>query len=411
MFGVFFPTSRLSPLTSHYQGVKMKKKVVILGSTGSIGRQTLEVIREFPERFEVVALAAGSNLDLLLEQALLFKPQYLAIGDPALYPELKNRVKANQFTVLAGIDGLTAISTLPEVDLVLTAVVGAVGIKPTLAAIQAGKQIALANKETLVTAGAIIMAAAAERQVRIIPVDSEHSAIFQCLEGRAPEQVEQLVLTASGGPFRNYQPEQLEQVTLEQALKHPNWSMGGKITIDSATMFNKGLEIIEAHWLFGTSFDRIAVVIHPESTVHSLVELVDGSFLAQLGLCDMRLPIQLALTYPERLNYPFPKFGFDDRLTLHFEPVNRQLFPAIELAYEAGRIGGSLPVALNAANEAAVGAFLVQKIGFTQIVRIVSTVMGYHQKEAFNANPDLDEIFAIDRWARLAAHRLICSNV
>jgi 1-deoxy-D-xylulose-5-phosphate reductoisomerase len=388
----------------------MKKRIVILGSTGSIGRQTLEVVREFPDRFEVVALAAGSNVDLLLQQARLFKPQYLAIGDATLYPKLKNRAALNELTVLAGIDGLTAISTLPQVDLVLTAVVGAVGIKPTLAAIRAGKQIALANKETLVAAGAIIMAAAAERGVRIIPVDSEHSAIFQCLEGRAPEQVERLVLTASGGPFRNYQPEQLEQVTPEQALKHPNWSMGGKITIDSATMFNKGLEIIEAHWLFGTSFDQIAVVIHPESAVHSLVELVDGSFLAQLGLCDMRLPIQLALTYPERLNHPFPKFGFNERLTLHFEPVNRQLFPAIELAYEAGRKGGSLPVALNAANEVAVGAFLDNKIGFAQIVRIVSTVMGYHQKETFARNPDLDEIFAVDRWARLAANRLIFSN-
>jgi 1-deoxy-D-xylulose-5-phosphate reductoisomerase len=385
----------------------MKKRVVILGSTGSIGRQTLEVIQAFPERFEVVALAAGSNLDLLIEQGRLFKPPYLVIGDESLYSELKRRVMPDEFTVLAGIEGLTAISTLPEADLVLTAVVGAVGIKPTLAAIQAGKPIALANKETLVTAGAIIMAAAADQGVRIIPVDSEHSAIFQCLEGRAPEQVERLVLTASGGPFRNFRPEQLEQVTLEQALKHPNWSMGGKITIDSATMFNKGLEIIEAHWLFGTAFDRIAVVIHPESTVHSLVELVDGSFLAQLGLCDMRLPIQLALTYPERLHHSFPKFGFNDRLTLHFEPVNRRLFPAIELAYAAGRGGGSLAVALNAANEVAVEAFLVNKIRFTQIVRIVSTVMGYHQKEGFAATPDLEEIFAVDRWARLAARRLI----
>jgi 1-deoxy-D-xylulose-5-phosphate reductoisomerase len=385
----------------------MKKRIVILGSTGSIGRQTLEVIQEFPERFAVTALAAGSNVDLLLQQARLFKPQYLVIGDPALYPKLKELVKPGEFTVLAGIDGLTAISTLPEADLVLTAVVGTVGIRPTLAAIRAGKQIALANKETLVTAGAIIIAAAGEHGVRIIPVDSEHSAIFQCLEGRQREQVERLVLTASGGPFRHLSPDQLAQVTLEQALRHPNWSMGCKITIDSATMFNKGLELIEAHWLFGTAFNRIVVVIHPESTVHSLVELVDGSFLAQLGLCDMRLPIQLALTYPERLAHSFPKFNFEERLSLHFEPVNRELFPAIDLAYQAGRTGGSLPVALNAANEVAVAAFLEHKIGFTRIVRIVSTVMGYHQKEAFDANPDLEEIFAVDSWARQAAQRLI----
>jgi 1-deoxy-D-xylulose-5-phosphate reductoisomerase len=355
-------------------------------------------------------LAAGSNIDLLLEQARHFKPSYLAIGDPDLYPELKTRVNSAEMTVLAGIDGLTALGTLSEVDLVLTAVVGAVGIKPTLAAIRAGKRIGLANKETLVAAGALVMAAARKYGAEIIPVDSEHSAIFQCLEGRTPEQVERLVLTASGGPFRNFQPEQLEQVTLEQALKHPNWSMGGKITIDSATMFNKGFEIIEAHWLFGTSFDRIAVVIHPESTIHSLVELVDGSFLAQLGLCDMRLPIQLALTYPERLKHSFPKFNFQKRLALNFEPVNPQLFPAIELAYAAGRTGGSLPVALNAANEVAVGAFLGNKISFNQIVRIVSTVMGYHQQEGFAARPDLEEIFAVDHWARSAAQHLIFAN-
>jgi 1-deoxy-D-xylulose-5-phosphate reductoisomerase len=352
-------------------------------------------------------LAAGSNLELLLEQARRFKPSYLAIGDPDLYPKLKKLVNPDEVKVLAGIDGLTAISTLPEADLVLTAVVGTVGIRPTLAAIRAGKQIALANKETLVTAGAIIMAAAAEHGVGIIPVDSEHSAIFQCLEGRTPEQVERLVLTASGGPFRTYRPEQLTQVTLEQALQHPNWNMGGKITIDSATMFNKGLEIIEAHWLFSASFDRIDVVIHPESTVHSLIELVDGSFLAQLGRCDMRLPIQLALTYPERLNHSFPKFNFLERLTLHFEPVNLRLFPAIELAYAAGRAGGSLPAALNAANEVAVDAFLSNKIGFIEIVRIVSTVMGDHQKENFSLRPNLEEIMAVDYWARAAARRLI----
>jgi 1-deoxy-D-xylulose-5-phosphate reductoisomerase len=389
----------------------MKKQVALLGSTGSIGRQALEVIRKFPENLKVTALAAGSNVDLLVEQAEIFQPRYLVIGDPARYSELLARVPAGRFTVLAGTDGLTAISSLPEVDLVLTAVVGAVGIRPTLAALQAGKRIALANKETLVTAGALIMATAAERGGEIIPVDSEHSAIFQCLEGRPLEQIARLVLTASGGPFRAYQPEQLAQVTLAQALNHPTWRMGGKITIDSATMFNKGLEIIEAHWLFGMDYDRIDVVIHPESTVHSLVELTDGSFLAQLGRCDMRLPIQLALTYPERWEHSFPKFGFYDRLTLHFEPVNLTLFPALELAYTAGRQGGSLPAALNAANEIAVGAFLANQIGFTQIARIVSTVMGYHQKESFAVCPDLEEILAVDAWARAAALNLVTKGV
>jgi len=388
----------------------MKKRIAILGSTGSIGRQALEVIREFPEQFEVVALAAGSNLDLLIEQAAIFRPKYLAIGEPSLYQELQARTPDQRIKLSAGLEGLIDIGTLPEVDLVLTAVVGSVGIKPTLAAIEAGKDIALANKETLVAAGSIIMAAAAKYGVEIIPVDSEHSAVFQCLEGKDSNQVERLLITASGGPFRTYTPEQLEHVTLEQALKHPNWNMGGKITIDSATMFNKGLEIIEAHWLFGVSFDRITPVIHPESIVHSLVEFKDGSFLAQLGLCDMRLPIQLALTYPERLTYPFPRFNFNNPLALNFEPVNYDLFPAITLAYEAGCKGGSLPVVLNAANEEAVGAFLTRKIGFTKIVRIVSEVMGYHQKEAFSIQPDLEEIMAVDQWARAAAQRLIETN-
>ncbi|HEY8464366.1 MAG TPA: 1-deoxy-D-xylulose-5-phosphate reductoisomerase, partial [Bacillota bacterium] len=266
---------------------------------------------------------------------------------------------------------------------------------------------ALANKETLVAAGSLIMSAAARHGVKIIPVDSEHSAIFQCLEGKKREDVERLVLTASGGPFRTYTPEQLETVTLEQALQHPNWQMGSKITIDSATMFNKGLEIIEAHWLFGMPFEQITPVIHSESIVHSLVEFKDGSFLAQLGLCDMRLPIQLALTYPKHLASPFPKLNFKQRMVLNFEPVNPRLFPAIELAYEAGRKGGSLPAVLNAANEEAVTAFLARKIGFTQISRIVSEVMGYHQQEAFSTQPDLEEILAADQWARSVARRLI----
>ncbi|MGE5583006.1 MAG: 1-deoxy-D-xylulose-5-phosphate reductoisomerase [Bacillota bacterium] len=385
----------------------MAKRLAILGSTGSIGRQALEVVREFSERFSVLALAGGKNLRLLVEQAHAFHPKYVVIGDRSLYPELKTALSDTEITVLAGLEGLTEIALIPEVDLVLTALVGSVGIRPTLAAIKAGKTIALANKETLVAAGAVIIPAAKKNRTAILPVDSEHSAIFQCLEGRKPEQVARIILTASGGPFRSYQPAELEQVTLDQALNHPNWRMGGKITIDSATMFNKGLEVIEAHWLFGMDFDRIEVVIHPESIIHSMVELVDGSIIAQLGLCDMKLPIQVALVYPERLASHFPKLDMTRVARLSFEPVNYRLFPAVELAYEAGRAGGTMPAVLNAANEEAVYAFLNRRIKFTGIVSIVSEVMGYHQKENWAANPGLDDLLAADEWAREMANQLL----
>jgi 1-deoxy-D-xylulose-5-phosphate reductoisomerase len=385
------------------------KKLAILGSTGSIGRQALEVVKEFPELFQVTALAAGSNLELLIEQARVFKPRFLAIANPELYPELKRRISgaSPEPVILTGVAGLAEIAALPEVDLVLVAVVGSVGIRPTLAAILAGKRIALANKETLVAAGSIVMPASVKAGVEIIPVDSEHSAIFQCLAGRPPAQVAKLLITASGGPFRNYRREELESVTLEQALQHPNWRMGGKITIDSATMFNKGLEIIEAHWLFDMPFDRIEAVVHPESIVHSMIQLTDGSWIAQMGLCDMRLPIQLALTFPERLPNSFPVLDYSKPIRLNFEPVNPELLPAITLAYEAGRAGGSLPAALNAANEIAVKAFLEGKIRFTDIIRMVSKVMGYHQQEGFKAAPSLDEIMAVDLWAREVTLKLL----
>lgn len=387
----------------------MLKKLAILGSTGSIGRQALEVVKEFPELFQVTALAAGSNLELLIEQARVFKPRFLAIANPELYPELKRRISgaSPEPVILTGVAGLAEIAALPEVDLVLVAVVGSVGIRPTLAAILAGKRIALANKETLVAAGSIVMPASVKAGVEIIPVDSEHSAIFQCLAGRPPAQVAKLLITASGGPFRNYRREELESVTLEQALQHPNWRMGGKITIDSATMFNKGLEIIEAHWLFDMPFDRIEAVVHPESIVHSMIQLTDGSWIAQMGLCDMRLPIQLALTFPERLPNSFPVLDYSKPIRLNFEPVNPELLPAITLAYEAGRAGGSLPAALNAANEIAVKAFLEGKIRFTDIIRMVSKVMGYHQQEGFKAAPSLDEIMAVDLWAREVTLKLL----
>jgi 1-deoxy-D-xylulose-5-phosphate reductoisomerase len=385
------------------------KKLAILGSTGSIGKQALEVVKEFPERFQVTALAAGSNLELLIEQARVFKPKFVVIADPGLYPELKRQLSgvSPEPVFLTGLAGLMEIASLPEVDIVLVAVVGSVGIKPTLAGIRAGKRIALANKETLVAAGSIIMPASREAGVEIIPVDSEHSAIFQCIAGRSRDQISKLLITASGGPFRNYRREELESVTLEQALQHPNWRMGGKITIDSATMVNKGLEIIEAHWLFNMPFDRIEAVVHPESVVHSMIQLADGSWIAQLGLCDMRLPIQLALTFPERLPNSFPVLDFSKNIRLNFEPVNPELLPAITLAYEAGRTGGSLPAALNAANEIAVNAFLEGKIRFTDILRMVSKVMGYHQQEGFKPAPTLDEILTVDLWAREVTRKLI----
>ncbi len=384
----------------------MTKNIVVLGSTGSIGRQTLEVVSEFPERFKVVALAAGSNIRLLAEQAREYNPSYLVINSAQQLPELQELVglKTN---ILVGTEGMNQIVVLPEVDLVLSAIVGSIGIGPTLAAINAGKTIALANKETLVAAGSIIMPAAVKNNVSIIPVDSEHSAIFQCLQGTKPSDVERLLLTASGGPFRDYRPEDLEDVTLEQALKHPNWSMGGKITIDSATMFNKGLEIIEAHWLFNVGFDRIGVVIHPESIIHSIVELVDGSHLAQMGLCDMRLPIQYALTFPEHLANSFPKLDLLQGATLNFQPVNSKLFPAVELAYQAGRYGGSLPAALNAANEEVVKAFLMGRINFIDIISIVSEVVEEYQKDSFAITPGLEEILAVDSWARVKAGEII----
>ena len=385
----------------------MKKKIAILGSTGSIGQQALEVVREFPEKFAVVALAAGKNLELLVAQAIEFRPLYVAIGQESLYLELKERLAPLGIEVGAGSSGLVEAAIQAEAEVVLTAVVGSLGIRPTLAAIEAGKQIALANKETLVAAGSVIIPAAQKAGVRIIPVDSEHSAIFQCLAGYSPAEIAKLVLTASGGPFRNYQVAQLEQVTLAQALQHPNWQMGGKITIDSATMFNKGLEIIEAHWLFGMDFDQIVPVIHPESIIHSLVEFQDGSHLAQLGLCDMRLPIQYALTYPARFANNFPKLDLTQGAQLNFYPVDHQLFPAVALAYAAGRAGGSLPAAMNAANEIAVAAFLMERIKFTEITSMVDVVMGEHQKEAFVAAPTLEELTAVDEWARQRASRLV----
>lgn len=383
------------------------KKLAIVGSTGSIGTQTLEVLEQFPGQYEIVALSAGSNLDLLEQQVRHFKPRYVAIGKTELYDELKSRLADLNLELRCGIEGICELAALPEVDIVVSAIVGAVGIQPTIAAMKAGKRIALANKETLVAAGSLIMPHLAENGAEIIPVDSEHSAIFQCLEGRSPEQVERIILTASGGPFRNAKRENLADVTVQDALNHPNWSMGGKITIDSATMFNKGLEVMEAHWLFNMDYDHISVVIHPESIVHSMVELVDGAVIAQLGMCDMKLPIQLALTYPRRDKMIFPKLNMAAAHDLHFREVDNELFPAVELAYAAGRCGGTAPAAINGANEEAVAAFLNGKIKFTEIIDIVTAIFGYHQQENFTNNPDLSEILAVDGWARQRAAELV----
>lgn len=369
--------------------------IVILGSTGSIGRQALEVVDKHPERFKVIAIGARDEVAMLEEQIVRYKPAVVAVSDPAAYKELKERA-AGRCKVLAGLTGMSEISSLPTADTVLVAVSGAVGIQPTLAAIKAHKRIALANKETLVAAGDIVIKLAQEEQVDIIPVDSEHSAIYQCLQGES-SFLKKVWLTASGGPFRDCSREQLEKVTVEMALKHPNWAMGPKITVDSASLMNKGLEVIEAHHLFNVDYDQIQVLVQKESVIHSMVELVDGSFLAHLGAADMRIPIQYALTWPQRLESPARSLDFTTLESIHFSRVNDSLFPSLNLAYEAGRLGGTMPVVLNAANEIAVSSFLAWKIKFTDIPVLVERTM---KKHSVVAEPDLDTIFEVDKWAR-----------
>ncbi|SHG57118.1 1-deoxy-D-xylulose 5-phosphate reductoisomerase [Thermosyntropha lipolytica DSM 11003] len=376
--------------------------LVLLGSTGSIGRQTLEVVDKYPERFKIVALAAKDEVDELKRQIIRYKPKIVAVDDDYTYRQLKDFCPAG-VEVKAGIEGMCELASLEEVDFVLIAVSGAVGIKPTLAAIRAGKRIGLANKETLVVAGDIVMQEARARSVQIIPVDSEHSAIFQCLKGEE-KNLKKIWLTASGGPFREFSLQDLARVTVDMALKHPNWKMGPKITVDSATLMNKGLEVIEAHHLFGVDYDRIEVLVHPESIIHSLVELVDGSFIAHLGVPDMRIPIQYALTYPERLVSLASPLDFFALKALHFAKPDRVKFPALDLAYQAGKTGGSMPAVLNGANEVAVGAFIRRQISFLAIPAIVEKVM---QKHTPLVKPTLDDILAIDAWARKEAEYLV----
>ena len=381
------------------------KRLAILGSTGSIGVSTLEIVTEHPDCFEVVALTAGRNLALLEEQIALFRPRLVAVPDQLNAERLRERIGAGGPQVLYGTTGLISCAVETPADMVVSAIVGAAGLEPTLAAIQAGRDVALANKETLVIAGELVMSAAAESGCRLFPVDSEHSAIFQSLEGHRKDDVRRLILTASGGPFRNWSLEDLQEVTPQDALAHPNWTMGRKITIDSATMMNKGLEVIEAHWLFNVPVEKIDVHIHPESIVHSLVEYVDGALLAQLGIPDMKTPIAYALTYPERLPLELPALDLCRLGQLNFAAPNSQCFPCLGLAYDAIKRGGTTPAVLNAANELAVDAFLHEKVGFLDIPRIIGSVVEKHSSSTASS---LEQILSADAWARQDAHDVIC---
>ncbi|VDN46282.1 1-deoxy-D-xylulose-5-phosphate reductoisomerase [Petrocella atlantisensis] len=371
------------------------RKITILGSTGSIGKQTLEVIRE-QKNIEVVALTANQNIDLLEQQILEFNPKCVVVMDEKKAQQLQKKI-GHKTEVLWGMDGLITVATLSEINLVVTAVVGMIGLRPTIAAIKSGKDIALANKETLVTAGAIIMDLVKKHKVQLLPVDSEHSAIFQCLDGAQASTVASIILTASGGPFRGYSKERLEEVTLEQALKHPNWSMGAKITIDSSTLVNKGLEVIEAKWLFDLRSEQIQVVVHPQSIVHSMVEFIDGSIIAQMGLPDMKLPIQYALAYPDRVSNSYPRLKLSEIGILTFEEPDLQVFKGLGLAYDALKEGGSMPIVYNAANESAVDMFLKREIQYNDIVKIIENAMLKHDVAQCTDETDVIEI---ESWTR-----------
>ncbi len=355
--------------------MQKKKGIAILGSTGSIGTQALEVIQAYPEYFDLQVITANNNADLLIEQAIEHKPNMVVIGDESQYKKVSDALWNHDVKVFAGADALAQVCETQEVDIVLTALVGYAGLRPTLTAIRAGKHIALANKETLVVAGEIVTKEAADKGVNIYPVDSEHSAIFQCLVGEFQNPIEKIYLTASGGPFRGWKRDKLLTVKKEQALKHPNWDMGAKITIDSASLMNKGLEVIEAKWLFNLRPDQIDVIVHPQSIVHSLVQFEDGSMKAQMGLPDMKLPIQFALTYPNRFKTDFPRFNFMDYPNLTFEQADRETFNNLNLAFQAMDMGGNAACLLNAANEISVAAFLKDEISFLDIARINEQTM------------------------------------
>ena len=375
-----------------------KRRLAILGSTGSIGTQTLEVVAQNSDRFEVEVLSAHSNAALLAEQARIFSPNAIVIADETQLAKLKNLLAdCPNIKIYGGTDALVQIVQSDTIDMVLTALVGYAGLKPTLAAIAAGKNIALANKETLVVAGDLVMQLAAQNKVSILPVDSEHSAIFQCLVGEYHNPIEKIYLTASGGPFRGKKTAELQQITRAQALKHPNWVMGAKITIDSATLMNKGLEVIEAKWLFDLKTEQIDVIVHPQSIVHSIVQFTDGSMKAQMGLPDMKLPIQYAIAYPNRIFSNFPRFNFADFATLTFEKPDVETFKCLALAYEALKMGGNAACIINAANEVAVAQFLEDKLGFLQIAETIENALA---KATFVQNPTYDDYVATDAQVR-----------
>ncbi|MDR2550070.1 MAG: 1-deoxy-D-xylulose-5-phosphate reductoisomerase [Desulfobulbus sp.] len=381
------------------------KALALLGSTGSIGRNVLAVVRQFPDQFRIVGLSAGRNVELLAAQVREFEPECISVGAADAASSLAALLPAHyRARIVTGTEGNCRIASLPTAEMVVSAVVGSVGLLPALAAIQAGKDLGLANKETLVMAGRLIMDAVRSHGVRLLPIDSEHSAIFQALEAGRREDVDKLILTASGGPFRTWDSRALEAAVPEQALAHPNWSMGRKISIDSATLMNKGLEVIEARWLFDVEPERIEVVVHPQSIVHSLVEYRDGSVVAQLGIPDMRIPIAYALSYPKRLELGLSRLGLAQCGGLSFEQPDHQRFPALRMAYEALAAGGVKPAVLNAANEVAVDAFLAKRIGFTQIAAVVATAL---ETTGQGDELDLQAILAADREARLAAERAI----
>lgn len=371
------------------------KKIAILGSTGSIGTQTLDVVREHSDELQVVALAAGSNKERLKEQIKEFHPKLVSLSDEKKAQELKEELAGEQVEVICGMEGLIEVAGADSADVVVTAVVGMMGILPTMEAIKKGKDIALANKETLVTAGHLIIPMAKEYGVSILPVDSEHSAIFQSLQGEPKAALDKILLTASGGPFRGKSAEFLETVTLEDALNHPNWSMGPKITIDSSTMVNKGLEVMEAKWLFGVDYSQIEVVIQPQSIIHSMVQYVDGAIIAQLGTPDMRVPIEYALFYPERRSLSGDRLDFSKLSQITFEKPDYKVFRGLSLAIEAGKTGGTMPTVFNAANERAVAKFLKGEIKYTDIVRSIEKCMDAHK---VSAHPDLEEILATEQW-------------
>jgi len=381
-----------------------KKGIAILGATGSVGTQALDVIRAFPDKFEAVVLTCGSNAELLIKQALEFKPKSVVVTDPTQYKVVKEALAFQDTTVLYGEEGLIEVVQYAEIGIVLNAIVGSAGLKPTVMAIQSRKDIALANKETLVVAGELIMALVKEYGVNMLPVDSEHSAIFQCLVGEEQNPIEKIYVTASGGPFRGRKRDELLQVTKAQALKHPNWSMGAKITIDSASLMNKGLEVIEARWLFDLTIDQVDVIVHPQSIVHSLVQFKDGSMKAQMGVPDMKLPIQYALTYPARFENNFERFNFMDYPTLQFEKADMETFRNLALAYETLRAGGNKSCILNAANEVVVAAFLADKIGFLEMSDVIESTL---EKVEFIANPTLEDYLETDRLARLITKEII----